>query len=133
MNWYKKAQKRISYSGVVLDDDSKSKLLSSIPEELLNQYDQIVAHHMTINLGELEDKTDLGKEVGLVASHLGKSDKALAVQVNGYPSKNEVPHITVAISKKRGGRPKDSNNIEDWTPIPQGIYLKGIVSEVEFS
>jgi|TARA_Y100000034_G_scaffold102397_1_gene127238 hypothetical protein len=130
MNWYKISQNRISYSGVVLIPESRSKLLESIPEELIDNYDDIIAHHMTINLGELEDKTDLDKEVGIIATHIGKNDKALAVRVNGYKSKNSTPHITVAVSREKGGKPKDSNNIQSWQPLAEGIYLRGIVQEI---
>lgn len=130
MNWYKQTQRKISYSGVVLTSDSKEKLLSTIPNDLLDRYDRIIAHHMTINMGELEDKTDLGKEVGLVATHIGSDDKALAVKVNGYISKNETPHITIAVNTKEGGKPKDSNNIQAWQPLSEGVYVRGIIQEI---
>ncbi|MBC8303195.1 MAG: hypothetical protein H8E55_46495 [Pelagibacterales bacterium] len=130
MNWYKFSQKRISYSGIILDADSKSKLLDVIPEELIERYDDVISHHMTINMGALEDKTDLGKEVGIVATHIGRSDKALAVKVSGYPSKNRTPHVTVAVNRKKGGSPKDSNEIQEWQPLSEGVYLRGRVEEV---
>ena len=133
MNWYKQSQKKISYSAVVLISESRSKLLSSIPQELIDNYDELIAHHMTINMGELEDKTDLGKEVGIIATHIGGNGKALAVKASGYNSSNSTPHITVAVNRGKGGKPKDSNNIQSWQPLPEGIYLRGVVQEIEYS
>jgi hypothetical protein len=39
---------------------------------------------MTICLGPLKNKSDLGNEVRLKVTHLGVSDMAIAVKVNGY-------------------------------------------------
>jgi hypothetical protein len=54
---------------------------------------------MTICLGPLKNKSDLGNEVRLKVTHLGVSDMAIAVKVNGYESVNVIPHITVAINQ----------------------------------
>jgi hypothetical protein len=57
-----------------------------------------------------KNKSDLGNEVRLKVTHLGVSDMAIAVKVNGYESVNVIPHITVAINPD-GGKPVMSNNI----------------------
>lgn len=56
---------------------------------------------------------------------------AMAVKVNGYISKNKIPHITIAVNVAGGGKPVMSNNITDWQPM-NPVSLKGTVSEVPF-
>ena len=92
---------------------------------------KIICHHMTINLGELKDKTDLGKEVTLTVEAIGISDMAMAVRVSGFPSKNEIPHITVAINPD-GGKPVISNEITKWRPI-KSFMIRGVVTEIKKS
>ena len=84
---------------------------------------------MTINLGPLKDKTDLGKNVVITATALGLSDMAMALKVTGYPSKNEIPHVTVAINPN-GGKAMMSNQISKWQDIKQ-FNLMGTITEVK--
>jgi hypothetical protein len=116
------------YSAVVLDKESHDKLIN----ELKNQIPQgwkIYAHHMTIAFKQpLEDKSQLGKTVTLRATKLGISDMAMAVMVDGYPSKNKIPHVTIAVNPN-GGKPFMSNQIENWQTI-NPITLVGQVTEV---
>lgn len=120
----------ILYSAVVLDNASRTKLLDRLYREILHSGNgwTIFGNHMTINLGPLKDKTDIGKEVDLTVTHIGYSDMALAVKVEGYDSKNEIAHITIAINPD-GGAPKMSNDITKWFPIGNFI-VKGVVTEV---
>ena len=90
---------------------------------------KVIAHHMTINLGELKDKTDLGKQVTLTVEEIGLSDMAMAVKVSGYPSKNDIPHITVAVNPD-GGKPSMSNKITKWQPI-KNFKIGGVVTEIK--
>jgi hypothetical protein len=96
---------------------------------------------MTIAFGKpTPDKGDLGKEVKLQVTHLGVSDMAIAVKVEGYPSLNKVPHITLAVNPN-GGKAVMSNEIEVWTPIDnitdslRGLYDKmfvtGVVTDIK--
>lgn len=118
----------ISYSAVVLDEKSRHKLLSNLDFYIPDDW-KVIAHHMTINLGELKDKSDIGKKVSLVATEMGMSMMAFAVKVEGYPSKNEIPHITIAINPD-GGKPVMSNNIKKWDKLNKPIRLTGIVTEI---
>jgi len=120
-------QSNVLYSCVLLDGQSKGTLLDKIgvwiPKDWI-----VITHHMTINLGELKDKSDLGKEVVLTVTKLGLSDMALAVQVEGYTSKNAIPHITIAINPD-GGKPAMSKEITKWQDF-KSFMIKGIVTEI---
>lgn len=120
----------IHYSAVVLTQMSQAALLAIVgqPEGW-----KAFAHHMTIIYGQglpASLKGDAGKEIKLVATHVGRSDKAVAVKVAGYYSNNEIPHVTVAVNITEGGKPVDSNKIGDWQSI-EPIDLYGMVMEVE--
>lgn len=122
---YKKSN--VLYSCVLLDEHSKQTLLGKlgiwIPQDWI-----VICKHMTINLGELKDKTYLGKEVVLTVTKLGLSDMALAVQVEGFKSKNNIPHITIAVNQE-GGKPVMSNEITKWQDM-KPFMVKGIVTEI---
>lgn len=84
---------------------------------------------MTIVFGKgVENKEDLGKEVTLRVTKAGLSDMAMAVQVEGYPSKNAIPHITLAVNPE-GGKPVMSNDITKWQDV-KPFYIIGIVTEI---
>lgn len=121
---------KVLYSAVVLDEKSKSKLLSkiSVPDGW-----ETIAHHMTIVFGkglESVNMEDLkGENLTLTVTHLGVSDKAIAVKVSGCYSTNKISHITVAVDSKNGGKPVMSNDITNWSEI-QSFTLNGIVTEI---
>jgi len=127
--------KRVSYSGVVLDDKSRSALLKvfapMIPEDW-----ETIAHHMTIKMGGLEtdsqERQDMedNKEIVLDVVDYAMDDKVLAVGVEGYNSFNQKPHITIAVNRKAGGKPVMSNYLTDWKPLGFPLKLKGKITEV---
>jgi hypothetical protein len=120
-------QSNVLYSCVLLNGQAKGTLLDRlglwIPQDWI-----VITHHMTINLGELKDKSEMGKEVVLTVTRLGLSDMAMAVQVEGFGSKNEIPHITIAINPE-GGKPAMSKNITKWQDI-KSFMIKGVVTEI---
>ena len=120
-------QSDVLYACVLLDRQSKGLLLDMVgafkPKDWV-----VICDHMTICLGELKDKTNLGKEVILTVTKLGLSDMAMAVEAEGYESKNAIPHITIAINPE-GGKPKDSNNITSWQDM-ESFMVKGVISEI---
>ena len=121
----------ISYSCVLLDKVSQNTLLEhKFPIDIPTDWKKF-AHHMTITLGELKDKSDIGKKVILQVTAVGKSDMAMAVKVNGFESKNDIPHITLAI-EPNDGKPVMSNLITKWQDIKPFI-VTGVVSEIEYS
>ncbi|MFW5847547.1 MAG: hypothetical protein ACOCVF_01325 [bacterium] len=124
----------ISYSAVVLDDRSRDRLIKTLEEQIPEGW-EIITHHMTINMGEIKPEYEkyLGFDVRLIATHIGISDKAMAVKVEGFDTVNKIPHITVAINRKEGGKPVMSNQITNWEPLDRNIVLKGKVSEVPYN
>ena len=132
-------EQNISYSGVVLDEESRQKLLElPIPEGW-----EPVAHHMTITMGSFihkKGKHDFsgayppGAEIELPVIAVGQDDRAMAVKVQ-VPSeinkKISFPHVTVAVNREGGGKPFHSNKIpeENFEPL-SGIVLRGVVEEV---
>lgn len=122
---------KITYSAVVLDKKSRSKLLSLVGSYVPQGW-EVIAHHMTINMGEIKPEYEkyLEMKVTLRVKTIGMNDKAMAVGVEGFPSKNKIPHITIAVNRKEGGKPYMSNKIENWRPIQFGLELTGTVEEV---
>ena len=119
--------KKILYSAVVLDNESKQKLINAF---ILPYKWQPVAHHMTIGFKKpVPDhlKNDIGKTVQLTVKEFGFSKNAMAVKVSGYHSSNNIPHITVAIPE--GGKPFNSNFITKWLPCSK-MFLTGKVEEI---
>jgi hypothetical protein len=122
-------ESNILYSAVVLDGGSRAALLSRI-EGMIPDGWKVIAHHMTIVFGKpVPNQEDLGKEVTLYVEAIGISDMAMAVRVEGYPSTNAIPHITIAINPD-GGKPVMSNDITKWQKI-KNFAIKGIVTEIK--
>jgi hypothetical protein len=118
----------VKYSAVVLTEESRSLLLQTFGNDIPEGWKRI-AHHMTIVFAKgLDNKEDIGKEVVLTVKELGISDMAIAVKVDGYPSKNKIPHITLAVNPV-GGKPVMSNDITDWF-IVSPLKLSGVVTEI---
>lgn len=123
---------RITYSAVILDEKSRSKLLAHLAGNIPEGW-QKIAHHMTINMGEIKPEWEkyLGMTVPLLVKTVGYSDKAMAVGVETLiPTINKIPHITVAVNRKEGGKPYDSSKITNWKSIAFGLELTGTVEEV---
>ncbi len=120
----------ISYTAVVLDEISKSKLIGMFGN-LPNGWN-LLCHHMTINLGKAKNPELVGKEVALKVVSVAGDEKVIAVGVDAdLPSKNTIKHITVAINPSNGGKAKHSNDLKIWKPI-EPFTVNGIVKEVEF-
>lgn len=103
---------------------------------------EIIAHHATICMGGIpaEWAHRLGDVMSLEIDGVGLSDKALALRVKknsiaGRFITNSIPHITIAVNRKDGGKPFDSNKIPVWHDIKfddpnEAIILNGIVTEI---
>lgn len=124
----------VLYSCVLVNNSGKKALLDynypiNIPDGWVKY-----GHHMTINLGELKDKTLLNETIRLEVFAVGISDKAMAVKVreNGKDrqiSSNAIPHITLAVNPD-GGKPMMSNLITKWQDI-KPFNVVGIVTEIK--
>ena len=122
--------KKVLYSAVVLDDISKTKILNSV--QIPDGW-EIICHHFTLCLGAVpEDKKYLlGKNVELIGNQIGQTDKALALKVNNFQRfMPGTSHITIAINKSAGAKPKDSNEINIWNDLGTTLYLSGNVEEI---
>ena len=118
----------IAYTAVVLDKNSHDLLVSKMKHHIPEGW-VVYCHHMTINMGAYKIRDEVGKQVTLTVSSIAHDDKVVAVQVHGYPSSNSQPHITVAVNKAGGGKPKDSNTLKKWESTPP-IRLTGTITEV---
>ena len=130
--YFKESQ--VSYSSVVIDDESRAKLLND-PQVtgLITPDMEIIAHHMTIKMGGLSGtphQERLGKAEQFYATDVGTAleGNVVAVKVSGL-SDNKNPHITIAINRSSGAKPKDSNLITNWQPLETSILIKGVVLE----
>lgn len=141
-------EQKVSYSAVVLDDESVQKLKDAaidfgVPEGFVfkTKAGEPLPHHMTITLGPLGDFSTnypVGEPITLKATHIGKNERAdegaMAVKVEppaAISKKIAFPHITLAIPE--GGKPFFSNKIpeENFKELSEKIELKGKVEEVK--
>jgi hypothetical protein len=53
---------------------------------------------------------------------------AMAVQVEGYPSNNVIPHVTIAINPD-GGKAVMSNDITRWYDV-KPFVITGVVTNI---
>ena len=131
------------YSAILLDEKSQLKLEKfaedikvngvRLPMLVRDNGWKMYNHHMTISMGSLPEhlKQYLDTIQKLEVTHIGVSDKAVAVRVVGFESKNKIPHITLAVNIKGGAKPVMSNEIKDWTPVESPIKLSGEVKELQ--
>jgi hypothetical protein len=124
----------ISYSAIVLDETSRQRLIDKF-KNLIPEGWEIIAHHSTIKMGELDldDKLLINKEVTLTVSDYAMDDKVMAVGVSGFQSHNSKPHITIAVNRQNGGKPMMSNKLTNWKKIRVPLIIRGIVTEVEYN
>jgi hypothetical protein len=128
--------KKPTWCAVVLDKDVQQKLLEYFSNDIPSGWEKI-AHHMTIDPFHPFDESNNdgqlpGNRVILTCTHIGKSDKAIAVKVTGYSGKtnNKFPHITLAIDRKNGAKPKHSNDITDWKELETKPKVSGIIKNI---
>jgi hypothetical protein len=124
------------WTAIILDKPSHDKLIKWLEEKfpiVKREGWEIIAHHMTICMGKLPVYLgpDLRTEQTLEITGYGSSDMAIAVRVAGYYTTNKVPHITLAVNRKDGGKPVMSNDIKNWQSIDTVLKLKGVVTEVK--
>lgn len=129
-------ESNVIYYGVFIDDESKSKLSSFIPDDAY----KVFCDHMTIAFKtqfteEIVSYCEemLGEEVELTATHIGMTEDVIAVAVETEcESLNNTKHITLCTLSPKG-RPVQSNNITEWQPLPTPITLHGTVKAFPFN
>ena len=114
----------VAYSAVVLDDKSRERLIERFKSAIPDDW-EIIAHHMTINLGEIDPNFEkyLEMPVRLNVEEFAMDDKVAAVGVSGFESKNAKPHITLAVNRKAGGKPVMSNNLTNWERLKRPLLV----------
>ena len=126
---------KISYTALVLDDESRSKLFDYFSPYIPKNFEKI-GHHMTLNMGEIKEEFEkyLGMTVQLKVVKIGISDLAMAAMVDTIvPTLNAIPHVTIAINREAGGKPFSSSEITNWKPIQFAIELTGTVKELDYN
>ena len=132
----RESENNVVYYGVFIDDESKGKLSSFIPDDAY----KVFCDHMTIAFKtqfteEIVNYCEgmLGEEVELTATHIGMTEDVIAVAVETEcESLNNTKHITLCTLTPKG-RPVQSNNITDWQPLPTPITLHGTVKAFPFN
>lgn len=125
------------YTAIVLKDEDRNRLLEtlqSLPADWKIPTDwEILAYHMTVNMGAAENgpaADKVGNEVMLMAQTYAIDDKVCAVGVKTeIPSTNPIKHITIAVNRSNGGKPVMSSKLTNWNRI-KSIILQGVVREV---
>jgi hypothetical protein len=117
------------YTALVLDEASKQKILSAMTPSVMEAYDEIICHHMTINMGSCEMPTELGKPYTMKVVALGMDALVIAAQVEtDCVSKNPIKHVTLAVNRANGGKPFSSNKLTTWEPW-DGPTINGTVQQ----
>lgn len=126
-------EKQISYTGIVLTQESRDKLLEQVrvPEGW-----EVIAHHTTMNMGPCKDRVLVGTEQEIIVTAICQDNDihVLAVRVmTDVYSDNVIKHITVAIDRAAGAKPFHSNKIPSGKfQMVEPIRLLGRVEEVSY-
>ena len=135
-------QEELHYTAVFIEDPAEIKKLEKIADHAIktlmpkNSIDNTIWHlppdyHMTVKLGKLAlsrkmtSSPDTNAEIDLKVTHLGCDNSAIALGVEGYMSKNERQHITLAFKTA----PSDSNRIKNWAKLKNPLVIKGVIRE----
>lgn len=124
------------YTAFLLDTPSQNLL-----KKLFNEYYptlsppewEIICHHVTLNMGDVrrEEAHLIDKLFRIEIDAIGRTDKVVALHVNSIhlrthssdtkftPTVEKDFHITAAVNRAEGGKPKDSNNITNWNRLKQ--------------
>lgn len=136
---------KASYTGIVLTPSSRQTLLSFVAQQMnlgfidIPNYDkwEVITHHVTLNLGNFDQNLNsiniLNKSFNFEANSWANDNLVAAVGVNlpnNINSMNIKPHITIAVNRLSGGKPKMSNNLKNWSMLETPIILSGVVQEV---
>lgn len=107
------------------------KNMDELDVEMPVNWKSPVDYHMTVKFGVLplgmRMRGDVGKPTALQAQTIGMSDKAIALGVSGYMSRNDNQHITLGFEIY----PSDSNEIQEWIPLPFPFEIEGVVHEYQ--
>jgi hypothetical protein len=117
----------MGYTAIVLEEKEQNKLRQRVKANTDFSDWEIKCHHCTLHMGlpTVEEDAVYDNSFILVVDAIGISDKAVAFRVKNivHPrgveirSSNDIPHITLLVNSKDGGKAVDSNAIVNWFPI----------------
>ena len=133
------------YVGAFLDDSTRELILNKYKSFIPEGW-KLYCDHTTFafnNNSPLAEavynhyKEAIGAEVELISVGLGKSDRAIALELSkdGFETTNRVMHITLAVAPD--AKPVESNAITDWEPLGSnndaivariGVYANGKIN-----
>lgn len=134
---------KVSFTGaMVLEEDRDALLVAAGHREnpAMQGWEE-KGEHMTLCLGPAASagfEEWLNKEVTITVTAFGalffeNGAGIAAVKVEcDAPSVNGTKHITIAYDKIGGIKPRQSNDITDWTPLPEPFSVRALVREIEF-
>jgi len=122
----------MSYTALVLDENSRNTLIERFKNNIPQDW-EIIAHHMTINMGPASNgpaSNMVENQAPLTVTSFAQDNLVMAVGVSSpIPSKNTIKHITLAVNRKDGGKPFLSNKLNQWSPVSP-FTLKGTIKEL---
>lgn len=133
-SFYEMLASRASYTALVLNPTEQSKLIAQYRPQIPPGW-EVVAHHMTINMGAAEKgpaANFVNTPFNLQVTKLAQDDRVMAVGVETEcPSANPVKHVTLAVNRQNGGKPFHSNQL-NWAQAQDQppLNLHGTVQEV---
>lgn len=125
------------YTGIMLDEESIATLKTH-PLLARSWYSKVTADHVTLTLASeayyMEVNGGEGTDLDMEAYSFGEiagTVLAVAVRKVTEPKRikcwNKVSHVTIGIGE--GGKARQSNDIQTWTPLPEPIRLRGQIGE----
>lgn len=121
-----KCKAKALYAGVILDPEAQAELMVWFNTQV-DLLADVKSHHMTWSFKPTAEELaslPIGEEATLKVVGLVSRDGVQAVAVEGAASKNDIPHITVAVAT--GVSPVHSNVVlADGTTPHDGPTLKG--------
>jgi hypothetical protein len=124
----------MAYTAIVLDEPSRNQIIGLIRDLNLTMgmnEPTIHAHHITLAMGAHPHRWNVGTPRKIRVVGFGEIEgRVSAFRVEwAEDSVNKMPHITAVVEK--GCKPKESNEIRVWTPLPRPIFVQGSVQICE--
>lgn len=130
------------YTALVLTEKSQEQLKAITEKEYPDLDWELVCHHMTLHMGPAskEEQCLIGRQFFITVDRIGKSNKAVAATVDSVRSEEginlntdhiQIPHVTLMVNRKGGGKPFDSNKITEWFAYTEhGFVFETVFQEV---
>jgi hypothetical protein len=120
-----------TYVAAVLTEASRRKLLAQV----FPVHENVIAHHMTISYNPEQEtyaqKYDhtIGSRVSLTVRGRASDDQVQAVLVEGWPSENEFPHVTISTVPGVSARLSNDLLAKGFTPI-KPFKLSAVIQNI---